>query len=133
MPKNKAPRVVWLYEKSHLKQPFIRIGLESLVEAGYNVTLINMLSAREKKAPYHHIPLLKRPANSLFRNLLLKEYGAYRFGFLLPAVMLRHAMLQKPEIVITTLPVGLTVGLILKKVDGGSSFEARSGCANYPK
>lgn len=110
-----GPRIVWLYEKSHLKQPFIRLGIETLAEAGCRVTLINMLNATLRDCAYHHVGLLDRSRFTWLNSRMLKQYGAYRAGVILPIVMFKHALRFKPDIVIATLPIGLTVGALLKR------------------
>jgi glycosyltransferase involved in cell wall biosynthesis len=107
-------RVVWLYEKSHLKQPFIQLGVESLHRAGCRVVLINMLNATLRDRPYTHVGLLDRSRFRWLTPRLLKQYGAYRFGLLLPLIMLVHALRHRPHIVVANLPVGLRVGAWMK-------------------
>jgi glycosyltransferase involved in cell wall biosynthesis len=116
--KTDSCRVAWLYEKSHLKQPFIQLGLESLHDAGCRVVLINMLNASLRDKPYAHIGLMDRSRFRWLNTRLLKQYGAYRFGLLLPFLMLKHALNHRPHTVIANLPVGLMVGAWLKRLLG---------------
>jgi glycosyltransferase involved in cell wall biosynthesis len=110
-------RIIWLYEKSHLKQPFIKQALNTLCKAGHDVTLINMLNSTLTDQLYRHVSL-PRTAKGLFENLLLREYGAYKFGLLMPLFMLWHCLRLRPVIVMACMPVGLMTGWILKKLAG---------------
>src|SRR5947208_2396079 len=38
------PKVMWLYEDDHLKQPFICLAKESLTARGYSVTILDSAS-----------------------------------------------------------------------------------------
>jgi glycosyltransferase involved in cell wall biosynthesis len=113
-----APHIVWLYEKSHWKHPFIRLQLDYLAEAGYPVTLINMLNVTLKDTRYRHVSIPEKTGNRFLNHFLHKQYGAYRFGLSLPTVMLLHAIRHKPDIVIASLPMALWVGSMVKRLNG---------------
>jgi glycosyltransferase involved in cell wall biosynthesis len=111
-------KVVWLYEKSHLKQPFIQLGIESLLGVGCSVTLINMLNKNLQNVPYDHIGLMAEPRSEKLDRSLRAQYGAYKFGFSMPRIMLKHALRIHPDIIVATLPLGLIVGSLVKLIQG---------------
>jgi glycosyltransferase involved in cell wall biosynthesis len=39
--KGRAPRVIWAYDREHLLHPFIMLGVNTLVDAGWDVTVIS--------------------------------------------------------------------------------------------
>lgn len=115
MSNNEKPlRVCWLYEKSHLKQPFIKQALETMAAAGHKVTLINMLNTTLKGESYDHVSLQKT-AKGAFERMLLRQYGAYKPGLLMPLVMAWHANRIKPDVVMASIPLGLVAAWLIKK------------------
>jgi glycosyltransferase involved in cell wall biosynthesis len=77
-----------------------------------------MLNATLRDRPYAHVGLLDRSRFRWMNSRLLKQYGAYRFGVLLPIVMLLNALPHRPQVVLANLPIGLAVGVWLKRCFG---------------
>jgi len=53
---DRQKRVVWLYDEDHLNHPFIRLAAESLVDAGYSVSVLDR-AVKPGVTRYRHIAL----------------------------------------------------------------------------
>lgn len=53
---NTFKRIVWLHDGDHFLNPFICLGADTLVDAGYKVYVLNR-GIVKGKTRYHHIPL----------------------------------------------------------------------------
>jgi hypothetical protein len=106
-------RIVWLYEKNHLKQPFIKIALDSLVRAGHKITIIDTSDKLASKKPYKHVALVR--FYSFYVKLFLKKYNLEKVGWILPFMFL-HTILRLPSVIIGTMPAGITTGWLAAKL-----------------
>lgn len=100
MSASRARRVVWLYYGDHLRHPFIRLGADSLHDAGFSVCLVDCSPARGPTA-YQH---LTRPLPSGIwpvRKAMVAQTMAWMF---------RQAVAARPESIIATLPHAALAG-----------------------
>jgi len=121
--KGRPEKIVWLYEKSHVKQPVVKQAIATLCEAGHDLTLVNMLNENLEGEAYHHVSmqlLFKRHKilRVVLNKLLIREYGAYKFGIAMPLTWIAYCLKHKPNIVMASMPLGLLAGWILKMIIG---------------
>jgi glycosyltransferase involved in cell wall biosynthesis len=107
---NKPKRLLWLYARDHTKHPFIRLAADTLAEAGYEVTVLDMAPQRIK-TKYRHLSLFL-PWNRVFGQ---SKHGYSVFESLL---VLLTTLILRPRIIIATLPMPLYTGWIAAKMLG---------------
>jgi glycosyltransferase involved in cell wall biosynthesis len=107
---NKPKRLLWLYTRDHTRHPFICLAADTLVKAGYDVTVIDMAPQRIKKS-YRHLSLFL-PWNRVFGQ---SKYGYSVFESLL---VLLNTLVKKPHIIMATLPTSLFTGWLAARLLG---------------
>lgn len=94
---------VWLYDGDHLRHPFIRLAAETLVDAGFSVTVIDWATERDSLR-YEHLAL--RPTPLRLGPIHVRGSGAAR----LMAREVREATARRPSAVLATMPMALMAG-----------------------
>lgn len=97
---SRAGRVVWLYYGDHLKHPFIRLGADSLHDAGFSVCMVDCSSSRDSTA-YEHLSRALPSGIWPVRKVSIARTMGWMF---------RQAMRAKPESIIATLPHAALAG-----------------------
>jgi glycosyltransferase involved in cell wall biosynthesis len=107
---NKPKRLLWLYARDHTKHPFIRLAADTLAEAGFKVTVLDM-APRRIKTKYRHLSLFL----PWHRVLGQSKHGYSWFESLLVKLI---ALVFRPKIIIATLPMPLYTGWKAAKMLG---------------
>ena len=113
MPSNAQKRLVWLYDKNHLRHPFLPIAVETLVDAGYSVTVVDRAN-KAGDTRYRHVALLDL-SPVYIGNFRVRGYARIRPWILLP-LMFWHTIVQRPSIIVTTLPSALVIGWLAARL-----------------
>jgi glycosyltransferase involved in cell wall biosynthesis len=113
-------RTLWIYEKNHLKQPFIRLGMESLTAAGHSASMIDTSNKVFVKSLYPHVGLTERLKGSRWESVLLphlrRGFGAYSTNWVLAAMLFKQTIFKRPATIVTSLPLGLMVGWLASRI-----------------
>jgi glycosyltransferase involved in cell wall biosynthesis len=95
--------IVWMYDLDHRQHPFIRLAADTLTAAGHRVTVWDQATS-VRNARYHHLAL-KRDFSYLARMLIL-------VGGLL------YVLLQRPDVIIVSLPRIAPFAWIIARLTG---------------
>src|SRR3972149_5306266 len=112
MKEDRKKIIVWLYPDNHLRHPFICIAVESLINHGYSLTVID--KASEKTNQYHHVPTSPASLSDSrkFIPLLIKVCQIGFYELMVQWCSLRHTLQRAPSMIIVTMPHMLVVGWI---------------------
>jgi glycosyltransferase involved in cell wall biosynthesis len=122
MDDDRKKKVVMVYEKNHLKQPFYGMALTSLAEADYGVVIVDMSNTLAKRKPYQHIALMLPP--KLYLRKWIGKYNITKVKWILP-LLAREVMGQKPDIIIAGMPASLLAGWI-------AAYKLKARLVYYP-
>jgi glycosyltransferase involved in cell wall biosynthesis len=103
----KHNKIVWLYVGDHTRHPFINLALNSLVKAGYQVTIID-LAPKKAKAPYRHVPAIFPVPYPLRSGRSLSMW----------LTALWSLCWQRPGVIITTIPMAAVIGRLGAAITG---------------
>ncbi len=115
MSDNHKTKVVWLYEKSHLRQPFICIALESLAEADCLISMIDTSNEPSGRKGYKHHALMRHCLSSLYIRRIMGKYSLSKVWWILPSLLF-HTIYERPAVIVATMPAGLTLGWLASRL-----------------